>query len=687
MWFMLICLATGAGLAMLLYYRNRDNALSGKTNLLLAIVRSVAISLIAFLLLNPLVRRFIREKELPVIIVAMDNSESMLVHSRDTAADASLLKNTFNRVVKELSDDYQVETYSFGEKVKDTLQLHYHEKETDISSLFTTLENRYAGRNTGACILITDGIYNKGFNPVSLTERISFPVYTATWGDTTLKRDIVLAEVNYNRIAYLGNTFPMEIVIKANRCNGLESKLTVRNREKVFFSQPFSITGDHFSKIIQVNLQAEKEGILGYEIILEPVAGEITQANNRSRAFIEVLTSRKRILLLAARPHPDLGALYNAFLSNDMLEPVVSLLSDFRDQTGVFNLVVLHQLPEDQKSADLFFRLLQEKTPVLIIGGGKTRTDLITGAGTGPVFISGKVKGQHNEVLAALNPGFALFPPADEFTDLLSGMPPLYVPFGRYNPLPGEQSLLFQRIGSVTTSYPLISFCQLQGNRTGYIAGEGIWKWRMFSFRETKSHKPFDAFINQFVQYLTAVEDKSRFRVNASTYFHENQPVNLTAELYDAAMNPVTDPEVSLTIADTEGKSYTYTFTRKEHFYTLDAGRLPVGEYRYAATATLGGEKLKAAGRFVIVPLHIESTITRADHNMLHLLSQQTGGISIPLEAISQITGHIRDRDDIKPVSHLREKYTDLVTLFWLLGVILLLLSLEWFVRKWSGGY
>jgi hypothetical protein len=686
-WFLLLCVASGATIALLLYFRNRDQAHSRLTNRWLMAIRFVAITLIAILLMNPLIKRLIREKEQPIIILAMDNSESMLLHQADTAAQAALLRSMFNDLSTALSDDYLVEPFTFGEAVQDSVFMRFNEKETDISALFSAIETRYTGRNTGAVVMISDGIWNRGMNPVTLTDRINFPVYTMNRGDTTLKRDLILAEVNYNRIAYLGNSFPVEVVIKAVRSNGLQSRLVVRNREKVFVNQIITINSDPFVQIVQLNLNAEKEGIQDYQISLEPLENEVTLVNNRTRAFIEVLSSRKRVLVLSGKPHPDLGAISNALASNDMIEVEVVMMNDFKGLPNPYDLVIMHQLPDDLRSAELFNKLIRDKIPAMIIGGGNTRLDLLAAAGAGPRFTPGKIRGQHNEVLGTLNPGFASFTPESSFTDQLPELPPLFVPFGKYDPSPGEQSIIFQRIGKVNTNYPLIACYALPGHRICHIAGEGIWKWRMFSFRNKQSHKPFDTFFNQIVQFLSAIEDKSRFRVSAASYFSENQNVILNAELYDASYNPVTDPEVAITISDTDQKNYAFTFTRKERLYSLDAGRLPVGEYQYTARTTLGAEKFSASGRFVVAPVHLESTVTRADHKLLRTLSHNTGGISVANDEVSTIVNHIRNRVDIKTVSHLREKYTDLTTLYWILAVILLLLSTEWFIRKRAGGY
>jgi len=685
LWLMIFCIAVGASLALILYYKNHRSAFSPLLSKWLALVRFVTVTIIAFLLLNPLIKRFTRDREMPLLVIAMDNSASMLIHSNNALEDIAQFRNIREKLENQLSDNFDVNLYTFGEQVSDTSTTDFSEKETDISALFTTIENRYAGRNLGAMVMITDGKYNKGFSPLSYIDRTDFPLYHILCGDTTPKRDLLLAEVNYNRIAYKGNSFPVEVVVRATGADGLKSRLVIRDRDKVYYNQPFDVTGQQFAKIFKVMLQADQEGIRDYSIRVEPVEQEITLVNNYTRAFVEVLSSKKRILLLGAKPHPDLSAIHNALLSNDQIESEVLIFDQYSAAAQPWDMVVLHQLPQDQKSIELYQRLLEQRTPMLLIGGGNTRTEILSATGTAP-NIQQKGK-EYNEATGALNNGFALFAPNTLFTDQLPELPPLYVPFGRPTPLAGEQSMIFQKIGRVATNYPLISFNTTNGIRTCFVGGEGLWRWRIFSFRNSNAHTPFDTFINQIIQYLTAADDRSRFRVNANGFFNENESVMMNAELYDAAFNPVTDPEVSIKIESTEQMQYDFAFSRHQNHYSLNAGRLPVGEYRYQANTTLGNERFSANGKFVVAPLNLESAVTKANHTLLKTLSAQTDGLAVEKDEIDDLIAHLNTRDDIKPISHLREKFTDLTSLYWLLTLLILLLSAEWFVRKREGGY
>ena len=51
------------------------------------------------------------------------------------------------------------------------------------------------------------------------------------------------------------------------------------------------------------------------------------------------------------------------------------------------------------------------------------------------------------------------------------------------------------------------------------------------------------------------------------------------------------------------------------------------------------------------------------------------------------IPGLLDQRGDVKPLIHAEKKYIEFIDIWWVLVVILALLGLEWFIRKWSGSY
>ena len=68
-------------------------------------------------------------------------------------------------------------------------------------------------------------MYNKGASPVFTSDKLKIPIYAIALGDTTVKKDVILTKVEHNRLAYLGNDFPMEVVVTAKQLKGKTSTL------------------------------------------------------------------------------------------------------------------------------------------------------------------------------------------------------------------------------------------------------------------------------------------------------------------------------------------------------------------------------------------------------------------------------------------------------------------------------
>jgi hypothetical protein len=117
----------------------------------------------------------------------------------------------------------------------------------------------------------------------------------------------------------------------------------------------------------------------------------------------------------------------------------------------------------------------------------------------------------------------------------------------------------------------------------------------------------------------------------------------------------------------------------------LDAGALPVDEYSYSASTKLGNETFTASGQFTIKPLNLETRQSAADHQLLSDMAKQSGGQMLQPSQISQLADLIRKNENIKTVVYEDKRYSDLIDLKWIFILIVVLLSVEWFVRKREG--
>ncbi len=354
----IICLLLAGGYAFSLYFRDIKNEFPRYLKILLALVRFVAVFLISFLLLSPFIRSISKEKEKPIIILAVDNSQSVLLN-----ADSSEYKNNLLREIDRLSSGLsgiaEVRQYIFGDKVYQlgiektfSGSVKFTDQVTDISGLVAELGNLYTNLNVGALILATDGIYNTGANPVYQAKEWPHPVYTVALGDTSVRMDMVIAKVNYNRMVYLNNKFPVEIVVRAQAAMGNQSRISIYHEGKPVQSSDFNIDREDFTRSFQIILDAKKSGLQKYSISIDPLNGELSAANNLKEIFVEVLDSKSRVLLVSGSPHPDISAINQAIISNLNYEVDEFLLNDFTGNPENYSMVILYQLPSVHDPAD-----------------------------------------------------------------------------------------------------------------------------------------------------------------------------------------------------------------------------------------------------------------------------------------------------------------------------------------------
>jgi hypothetical protein len=683
---MIGCLALGAVYAFVLYYREHLLAeVSVFIRWGMGILRVASVALIAFFLLGPLLKNETREVEKPVIVLAQDNSESLVI-GKDSSFYRGEYLEKINALTDALSEKYDVHTYTYGDGVRNGLDVDFTDKRTDISDLFSEIYTRMSNRNLGAIVMATDGIFNTGSNPVYSSKQLKVPVFTIALGDTAVKRDLLIGDVAHNRLAYLGNDFPLEILVEAKKLEGRSSVLRVSNRSGILHTQTLTFDSDNYFEFFSVQLEAKKTGLQRIRIEVLEVEGEISTVNNVVDVFIDVLDSRQKVLLLAHSPHPDVAAIKNAIESNVNYEVEVKLASDFDASTEAYSLVILHQLPSRvYPLTDVIEELTEKKRPTLYVLGSQTNFNTTNQLNLGVQLVG--FRGQVSEATAFYDRGFTLFNVDEQLQQTIHKFPPLHTPFGTYKTGNSLNPVFTQKVGMVRTELPLFVFNKHNGVKSGVITGEGIWRWRIYDYNQNKSHDLFNGLITKTVQYLAAKEDKSLFRVYCDNAFQENENIVFDGELYNDSYELINDAEVSLTIANSEGTEYPFAFTKTGNAYRLDAGQLPVGEYSYEAKVTREGKELAEKGEFSVSAIQIELANTVADHQMLFNLSSKTNGKMLMPSEIEQLTALLEATEEIVSVSYTKTELSDMLNLKWIFFLILGLLTLEWFARKRSGAY
>jgi hypothetical protein len=686
-WLIALCLIAGVVYAGALYFRDRFNRTYG-TSLatLLGVLRFLSVGLTALFLLKPLIKTIKREVEKPIIVIAQDNSQSLVI-----GKDSTYYKNEYLQQIRSLTSefgsDYEIHTYSFGSKVSDGIDsVNFDQKLTNFSALLNEIYTRYSGRNLGAIVLASDGLYNKGSNPVYSYKKLNVPVYTIALGDTTVHKDVLIADVAANRLAYLGNKFPVEITVEGRKAAGENALLTVSRKGNVLFSQNIAFTSNRNSLAVPLTIDASEIGLQKYSVHLTTVSNEITLANNHQDFFIDVLDNRQKILILAYAPHPDINAIRDAISSNESYKVDTRLAKDFSGDLTAYSMVIFHQLPGNGSiGSSAVVNAIEQKIPSLFVWGSNTDFRAFTQLDLG--FGLNNYTNNVTDISASYADEFSLFTLEPEVSGMIKAMPPLAVPFGDFSFSPGVTSLAFQQVGQIKTKKPCIAFNQVDDNKIGLICGEGIWRWKLNSFFQFDDDKNFNELITKTVQYLASKEDKSLFRVRCKNDFPEDESVQFDAELYNQSFEAINNREITLRIFSEDGKEFNYTFSPNGSMYKLNAGKLPVGNYSYEALVNSDTGLLKERGEFSVSPLQFEIVNTIADHRLLYQFAQDNNGEMVYPSNMGALPGMIKEKKEIVSVSYENKTLDDLINYSWILILILILLSAEWLLRKRAGTY
>ena len=689
-WFILLCILLGLGYATFLYFRDQTfREQSSVLNWVLGFLRFFTVTFLSILLLTPFLKSLLTETQKPVVVIAQDVSES--IRSKMSGEELEQYASEVRALVESLGEDYELNQFSFGDNVRESIDFQFEDKVTNISEFIANVYDIYSNRNLGALILATDGIYNEGSNPIYTNTRFNAPIYTVALGDTTPSRDITLKRVLHNKIAYLGDKFSIQVDIAALNCEGCVSNLTVHKvgntTSGTLHQETIEVDGEDFFTTRELILEADETGVVRYRIALSAAPEEASSVNNRRDIYIDVLDAKQKILILANTPHPDLSALRQTLVENKNYEVSLAYAGEYQGPVEENDFVVLHQLPSITKDiAPLVDQLREKGVPHLFILGNQSDIPRLNRMQDLLSISAPSVN--TNEVQATFADNFVAFNIDNRLRNELGAFAPLTAPFGEFYASANAQVLLYQKIGQIETQYPLLLVGEQGGSRVGVLCAEGIWKWRLFDFLQHNNHDLFEELVGKTVQYLSVKEDKRKFRVSLSqVIFSESENIVFDGQLYNDNYELINDPDVSLTITDSEGKEYNYTFGKTENAYRLDAGTFAQGNYTFRAKTFANGQEFLYEGQFSVEPVQLEVYETTADHRLLQLLSDKYGGRMVYPGNIGQIKELISEKGTVKPLIYETTKTQPLINLKWMFFLLLVLLSTEWFLRRYFGGY
>jgi len=645
---------------------------SGKQRWLFGILRFLSLFALLVLIINPKFKSETYSVVKPILPVLIDNSISVIELGQDDNLNNTL---SFLRSNEDLNDKFDIAYYTFGSALNSNDSLSFSEKNTNIHSALSSLNSVYRN-DTAPTVIITDGNQTLGTDYEFGAAGYENPIYPVILGDSTKYTDLKIEQLNTNRYAFLKNKFPVEAILVYNGSSSVNSQFVITQGGSTVYRENVAFSELNNTQTLSFTLPASSVGLQRYTAQLIPLQEEKNKTNNVKRYAVEVIDQATNVLVVSKMVHPDLGALRKSITTNEQRTVTIKKPSEAISILNDHQLVILYQ--PDGTFASLYGEIAKLKTNTFTITGSQTDWDFLNRIQQN---FEKEASFQTEQATGILNMNYGTFAVEDiGFEDF----PPLLTSFGTLEVNIPHESLLDQAIDGISSGSSMLATMELNGVRDAIWDGEDIWKWRAQTYVETGSFRAFDDFIGKLVQYLASTQRRSRLEVTGETFYYNNNPIKISAQYFDS--NYVFDPRASVSISVTNietNEQRTFPLLLKNNFYEVDLNSLSAGDYRY--TVSVRDEAVARSGNFSILEFNVEQQFLNADVTKLQRLATNTGGMAYFSTENKQLAESLLNDDRFQAVQKSDQKTVPLIDWKYLLGLIVLLLSLEWFIRKYNG--
>jgi uncharacterized membrane protein len=274
------------------------------------------------------------------VAVVVDTSRSMAVAPPDGSPPryqraAALIRAAAPRFAEWEKAGHRVELYSFGEVLSpasaESLAAAPKAEATRIGEVLSELRGRYAGRDLGAVVLVSDGIDTGrvGRGPLDGETRktlsaLEAPVHTVLVGESEL-RDLSVAAVLADDFAFVRTPIKLEAVIRQNGLGNRQVEVTLTRDGRLVDSKSVTLKGAASEQRLAFDYTPDHPGNVVFEISTPVLSGEALSTNNSQVFTLKVIRDRVRVLHVCGRPSWD-----QRFLRSILrLDPNVDLVSFF----------------------------------------------------------------------------------------------------------------------------------------------------------------------------------------------------------------------------------------------------------------------------------------------------------------------------------------------------------------------
>jgi hypothetical protein len=705
--FIIILLLVAAAAISYFAYRYTVPPVTRTKRIVLALLRASALFLLIAFLFEPLLRLVFSSQHPPVLAILIDDSKSMGITDRVGDRKEQLRRLLSSSDVKDLSASVETRYYAFGSAMRpanalDSLPLS--EDATDISAALRSLSSEKELQNIHAALLVTDGTYNLGQNPVYEAERLGIPLYTIGVGDSSEQKDVLITRVATNELVYSEAQAPVDVTIKSSGYDGEKVEVMLYEGARELDRKTITLGAGTREYPVRLAYVPQGDGLKKYSVRVSALPGELTTKNNQKSFYAKILKSKLRVLIIAGGPSPDLSIIKQTLSE----EKNLAVRSFTQKNPGGFFEGTLSSQPIDSADCILLIGFptsstngptmdlvvaaaLQRNKPVLFVNGksvdyGKLRalgsimpfTPLTISTSEDYVFFQPSDAQRSNPILAT---------PQSDGMSAWNRLPPIFKTQTSFRAKPEAVVLGFSRIQGVVLSEPLILTRNINRQKSLAVLGYGLWRWRLMTQGTPETEQLLSAFLSNSIKWLTTQEDSRPVKVTTTKEsYTQGEPIEFIGQVYDATARPVDDAQFRIAARQGEKEFTTTLRPIGSGRYEGSIDGLGEGDYTFSATAQTGGEQLGVDNsRFGVGELNLEFQDTRMNAQLLRRLASRSDGRYYSPNDLAGLAKDITTQPSFVSRESVHTKVFELWNWQYSLAILILLLGAEWFIRKRGG--
>jgi uncharacterized membrane protein len=717
----------------------RQRLTLGQSGFLTVLRACVYAGLIFFLLGPALINKRVSKLRRPLTLL-IDTSQSMgfPASTKATPGDKApksrldLVKEKLDGgqqpLIQKLSRDYDLRVIRFGASLEpiapDSLaRLRAQDPGTRLIELLQSAARDEAAKS--GIIVFSDGIANgevRSFDGAT----VAAPVFAVGVGETEGFTDLRIAKLGAPEFAFRGREFKIDLTVQAFGMKGRTVPLYFNRGKNLIASRSIAIDADPFEQNVTLSFTPKELGTHAFSVSLPAQAGEQITQNNQKEFKVEVRRDKIRVLTLSGSPSWNYRFLRMA-LKQDPLIELVSFVF-LRTPTDTVDV------PENQLSLipfpidDIFLEELKNFDVVIFDdfshrayfnpvylervrdfvrdGGGLAMLGGSRAFDNGgyadsalrevlPVELDGKGGFQsRGEVHAALtaagkaHPITRLLPDPKGNEETWSKMPAL-TGINQVRSVRGE-TLLTASANGAQAGAPLLAIGRYGKGRTLALMSDDAWRWNFIAVGNKETPQNHLKLVRQAVRWLAQEPAFEQVQLYPIPTSQPGEKVAIKLKVLNDDFTPTRQASVQLRVFSPEGEP-TLVSTGPdgdEGEYSGEYTPTKEGIYRVEAQASAGGKSLggdKASFTAAFSYGETDDGLPRLD--LMKKIAESSKGEYIPINDWNEKTfDKIAARlEQIAPSEIVEQRQIRLWSNLWPFGIILVLLSVEWWIRrKWG---